>query len=155
MKIDWWNLGWERKSFKGNSGSFWKRRLWILQWRVISDEICAHHHDPENKRQSMEYHHKESPAPKKFKTKASAGKSMFTAFWNSDGMVLTCWPEKVTQCTQKGYNETLKKSQKTHHEKGGRNLLCLPSTRQCQASNKCRHNWCHWKFGVYRLPHPA
>ena len=61
--------------------------------------------------------------------------------------------KKVLQWTQKGYNE--KKSQKTNHEKGGRYLLYLPSTRQCQASNKCRHNWCHWKFGVYRLPHPA
>jgi hypothetical protein len=40
---------------------------------VIGDETWANHYDPENKRQSMEYHHKESSAPKKFKTKASAG----------------------------------------------------------------------------------
>jgi hypothetical protein len=36
--------------------------------------------DPENKRESMEYHHKESPAPKEFKTKPSAEKFMFTVF---------------------------------------------------------------------------
>jgi len=39
---------------------------------VIGDETWAHYDDPENKRQSMKYHHKESPAPKKFKTKALA-----------------------------------------------------------------------------------
>jgi hypothetical protein len=38
---------------------------------VVGDETWAHH-DPENKRQSMEYRHKESPAPKKFKNKALA-----------------------------------------------------------------------------------
>jgi len=60
-------------SFEGNSGSFVKRRLRILWWTVIGDKNWAHHYDPENKRRSMEYHHKESPAPKKFKTKALAG----------------------------------------------------------------------------------
>jgi hypothetical protein len=36
----------------------------------------------------MEYHHKGSPTQKKSKTKASAGKVMWTAFWNSEGVVL-------------------------------------------------------------------
>jgi hypothetical protein len=40
---------------------------------VTGDKTWAHYYDPENKRQSMEYRHKESPPPKKFKTKASAG----------------------------------------------------------------------------------
>ena len=80
---------------------------------------------------------------------------MLTVFWNSDGIVLTCWPGKCAKVNSKCYYETLKKSQKTHHKKGGRNLLRLAWTSQCQASNKCCHNWCHCKFGVYRLPHPA
>jgi hypothetical protein len=42
----------------------------------------------------MEYHHRGLPAPKKFKTKASAGKFMLTVFWNSEGVVLTDFLEK-------------------------------------------------------------
>jgi hypothetical protein len=153
-KIDWRNEGWKSNSFKGTSGSFWKRRLGILWWPVIGDETWAHHHDPENKRQSMEYHHKESPAPKKFKTKALAvgHANCILELWWYCAHLLTrkrCYSElKMLQWNPK-------KSQKTNHKKGGRNLLCLASTRQCQASNKCCHNWCHWKFGVYRLPHPT
>jgi histone-lysine N-methyltransferase SETMAR len=37
----------------------------FLRRIVIGDETCVHHYDPENKRQSMEYRHKESPAPTK------------------------------------------------------------------------------------------
>jgi hypothetical protein len=42
----------------------------------------------------MEYHHKGSPAPKKFKTKASDGKVMLTAFWNSERVVLIHFLDK-------------------------------------------------------------
>jgi hypothetical protein len=42
----------------------------------------------------MKYHHKGLPAPKNFKTKASAGKVMLTVFWNSEGVVLTDFQEK-------------------------------------------------------------
>jgi Transposase. len=38
-----------------------------------------------------------SRASKKFKTKASVGKLMFTVFWNSEGVVLTGLLEKVLQ----------------------------------------------------------
>jgi hypothetical protein len=45
-------------------------------WRIVTgDETWVHHYDPENKTQSMKHPHKGSPAPKKFKTKASAQKS--------------------------------------------------------------------------------
>jgi hypothetical protein len=47
------------------------------------------HYDPDNKRQSMEYHHKGSPAPNKLKTRAPAEKVMLTVFLNSEGVVLT------------------------------------------------------------------
>ena len=35
---------------------------------ITGDETWVHRYDPENKRQSMEYRHKESPQPKIFKT---------------------------------------------------------------------------------------
>ena len=39
-----------------------------------------------------------------------------------------------------------KNTEKVHHNKGGRNGWCLASTRQCQASHRCHHNWCHCTF---------
>jgi len=44
----------------------------FLKKIITGDETWAHRYDPENKRQSMEYCHKESPQPKKFKTQALA-----------------------------------------------------------------------------------
>ena len=40
----------------------------FLKKIIKGDETWVYHYDPENKRQSMEYRHKESPQPKKFKT---------------------------------------------------------------------------------------
>ena len=56
----------------------------------------------------MEYCHKESPQPKKFKTQASAGKIMLTVFfWNSERVVLTEFLEKQTTINSQRYTETL------------------------------------------------
>jgi hypothetical protein len=73
------------------------RKTLLLNLESLNKEwatLWVHHYDPENKRQFMEYHHKGSSEPKKFKTKASAGKVMLTVFWDSEGVVLTDFPEK-------------------------------------------------------------
>ena len=59
----------------------------FLKKIITGDETWVHYYDPKNKGQSMEYRHKESPQPKKFKTQASAGKIMLTVFWNSERVV--------------------------------------------------------------------
>jgi histone-lysine N-methyltransferase SETMAR len=74
---------------------------------VTGDESWVHYYDPENKRQSMEYRHKDSPAPKKFHVQASAGKLMFTVFWDVDGCVLTEFLEKGTTINSIRYIQTL------------------------------------------------
>jgi len=61
----------------------------FLKKIITGDETWVHHYDPENKRQSMEYRHKESPQPKKFKTHASAGKVTLTVFLEF-GMCCSC-----------------------------------------------------------------
>jgi hypothetical protein len=58
------------------------------------DGTWVHHYDPENKKQSMVHCHKESPAPKNFKTTASAGKVMLTELWNPKCVLLTDFQEK-------------------------------------------------------------
>ena len=75
---------------------FEKEGGYFLKKIVTGDETWVHHYDPEKKRQSMEYRHKESPQPKKFKTQASAGKVMLTVFWNSERVVLADFLEKET-----------------------------------------------------------
>ena len=59
----------------------------FLQRIVTGDECWVHHYDPECKAQSMEYRHKTSPSPRKFKVVASARKVLFTVFWDMEGVV--------------------------------------------------------------------
>ncbi|GFO04854.1 histone-lysine N-methyltransferase SETMAR [Plakobranchus ocellatus] len=59
----------------------------FLQRNLTGDESWVHHYDPECKAQSMEYRHKTSPRPRKFKVVASARKALFTVFWDMEGVV--------------------------------------------------------------------
>ena len=60
----------------------------FLFWIVTSDKTWTHHYELETKRQSMEWHHPQSPRKKKFKTTPSAGQVTFTIFWDIDGVIL-------------------------------------------------------------------
>jgi len=75
-------------------GHFEEKGVRFIWPTAIGDETWIHHYDPENKKQSMVYCHKESPSPKKFKTKASAGKVMLTVFGNPKRVLLTDFLEK-------------------------------------------------------------
>jgi hypothetical protein len=55
--------------------------------RVTADEAWVHHYEPESRHQSMEYHHKRSPAKKKIKTQVLDGKVKATTFWNRHGVI--------------------------------------------------------------------
>ena len=55
---------------------------------VKGDESRVYHYEAESKRQPMEWKNPSSPANKKFKTQASAGKVMLTIFWNVNGPIL-------------------------------------------------------------------
>ena len=60
----------------------------FLGWLVTGDETWIHHYDPETKQQSMEWRHKNSPPPVKFKVQPSAGKIMSTIFWDAEGIIM-------------------------------------------------------------------
>ena len=55
---------------------------------VAGDETWAHHYEPETKKQSVEWHHRQSPRKKKFKTIPSVGRVMITVFCDIDGVIL-------------------------------------------------------------------
>ncbi|GFV50619.1 histone-lysine N-methyltransferase SETMAR [Trichonephila clavipes] len=49
---------------------------------VTGDETWCHHYEPETKRDSMQWKHASSPPPKKFRAVMSAGKVLFTVFFD-------------------------------------------------------------------------
>lgn len=71
----------------------------ILQKIVTGDETWVHHYDPESKQESMQWHIKGTPHPKKFKVMPSAGKVMATIFWDCDGILLIDYKEKGVNIT--------------------------------------------------------
>ena len=103
----------------------------FLKKIITGDETWVHHYDPENKRQSVEYCHKESPQPKRFKTQASAGKVMLTVFWNSECVVLADFHEKETTINSQRYIEALTALKRRIERTGIRNetLLQLDNAR--------------------------
>ena len=61
---------------------------------VTQDETWVHHFDPETKSRSMQWKHKDSPAPKKFKVTASSGKVMASVFWDAEGVIMVDFLKK-------------------------------------------------------------
>jgi hypothetical protein len=79
---------------------------------VIGDATWVHHFEQETKRQSLEWHHPQSPRKKKFKTAPSAGKVMVTVFWDCDEVLLVdVMPRGVTTDSE-AYISTLKQLKK-------------------------------------------
>jgi len=76
---------------------------------ITGDETWAHHYEPEMKRQSMEWHHPQSPRKKKFKTTPSAGKHMITVFWDIDGAILVDVMARGETINSDAYIKTLQK----------------------------------------------
>jgi histone-lysine N-methyltransferase SETMAR len=79
----------------------------FLHRTVTGDESWVYHYEPESKRQSMHWNHPSSPANKKFKTQASAGKVMLTIFWDVSGPILVHFQEKGQTVTCVRYSDML------------------------------------------------
>jgi len=101
----------------------------------------------------MEYRHKESPQPKKFKTQASAGKVTLTVFWNSERVVLADFLEKETTVNCQRYIETITALKRRIERIGIRNDTLL------QHDNARPHTSAATREAIQRLdfsvlPHP-
>ena len=79
----------------------------FLRSIITGDESWVHHYDPESKMQSMQYRHKNSPAPKKFKVVALARKVLQTIFWDMEGIVHIEFLEQGTTINSERYVSTL------------------------------------------------
>lgn len=84
---------------------------------VTEDETWVHCYDPETKLQSMQWKHKGSPPPKKFKVTPSAGKVMATVSWDKDGVLLVEYMEHKKTITGDAYASTLRNLREAIKEK--------------------------------------
>jgi histone-lysine N-methyltransferase SETMAR len=66
----------------------------FLDRLVTQDEVWVHYYAPTPKRLSMQWCHKGSPPPRKFKAVPSAGKVMASIFWDSKGILMIDYLEK-------------------------------------------------------------
>jgi len=76
---------------------------------VTGNESWFHYFDPETKRQSMEWHHLDSPTKKKPKTVPSPKNIMGTVFWDAEGCILIKFREPGKTINAACYVQTLLK----------------------------------------------
>jgi len=81
----------------------------MLERIVTGDETWVHHYQPESKQTSMQWKHKDSPTPTKFKVVPSAGKVMATVFWDMKGVLLTEFHEHGKSVTAESYCNLLQR----------------------------------------------
>ena len=75
---------------------------------LTQDECWVHHFEPETKRQSMQWKHSTSPAPKKAKVVPSAGKVMTSVFWDAKGIVFIEYLQKGKTINEEYYAKLLR-----------------------------------------------
>ena len=79
----------------------------FVEHLVTGDETWIHHWDPESKQESMQWKHRGSPPPKKFRTRPSAGKIMATIFWDGKGILHIDYMSHKTTITSQYYADLL------------------------------------------------
>lgn len=81
----------------------------MLERIVTGDETWVHHYQPESKQASMQWKHKDSPTPTKFRVVPSAGKVMATVFWDMKGVLLIEFQERGRSVTAASYCSLLER----------------------------------------------
>ena len=103
---------------------FFKMMKSIFFSRILTgDETWIHHWDPETKQNSMQWKHKDSPPPKKFKTQPSAGQIMASIFWDNQGVLVIKYMPHKTTITRQVYADTLKEIRENIKEKKTRKVV--------------------------------
>lgn len=94
-----------------------EQREKVMAQIVTGDETWVYHYEPESKQESMQWHKKGTPPPKKYKVSQSAGKIMATIFWDIEGILLIDYKERGVSITGEYYASLLEKLKEAIKEK--------------------------------------
>lgn len=89
----------------------------VIESIVTGDETMVLYYDPTSKRDSMEWHRKGEPAPKKAKVTQSTKKVMATIFWDCEGILLIDFKERNTVINATYYSNLLRQLRQAIIEK--------------------------------------
>lgn len=130
----------------------------ILNRIVTGDESWVHHFVPSSKQDSMVWKKAEEPAPKKFKTVASAGKVMVTVFWDHLGPIHVEFMEKgsTRTITSNTYCETLKRLRKAIKDRRpgllSSGVILIHDNARPHSANQTKQLLQSFKWDIF--PHP-
>ena len=126
----------------------------FLEKVVTRDESWVHHFDQESKVQSMEYRHKTSPSPRKFKVIASARKVLLTIFWDMKGVVHMEFLKQGHTVNSEKYISTLRTLKaRLRRVRSGRNSILQHDNGHPHTSRQTQNALAQLKLPA--LPHPA
>lgn len=80
----------------------------VMESLVTGDETMVLYYDPLSRRESMEWHRKGEPVPKKAKVVQSTKKIMATIFWDCNGILLIDFKERNTTVNAQYYANLLR-----------------------------------------------
>ena len=92
------------------------KKLFIERY-VTMVQTWIHHYDPETKIQSIQWKHKGSPTPKKFKVLPSAGKVLLSVSWDAQGVIMVDYLQRGATITGLYYADLIHKLQDAIEEK--------------------------------------
>lgn len=128
----------------------------VMDRIVTGDETWVHHYEPESKQESMQWHKKGTPPPKKFKVSQSAGKIMATVFWDTEGILLIDYKDRGVTITGQYYaslldrlKEAIKEKRRGKLSKGVLLLHDNAPVHTCHVATAAIH-----RCGFEKLNHP-
>lgn len=124
----------------------------VMDQIVTGDETWVHHYEPE----SMQWHKKGTPSPKKFKVAQSAGKIQATVFWDIKGILLIDYKERVVTITGQYYASLLERLKEAIKEKrkGKLSKGCASFARQRTCSHGPCCDGCHSPLWIRIIESP-
>ena len=126
----------------------------FLERVVTGDESWVHHFDPESKVQSMEYRHKTSPSPRKFKVIASERKVLLTIFLDMKGVIHMEFLKQGHTVNSEKYISTLRTLKaRLRRVRSGRDSILQHVNARPHTSRQTQDALAQLKLPA--LPHPA
>jgi len=125
---------------------------------VTTDKTSLYHCDLVTKQQSMEWRHRGSPQPKKFRVQKSAGKVLASIFWDQDGILLIEYLPKGQTINAEYYSsplvqlkDILKENTTGRSPRGSCSCMTMP---RLTGHLQPRRNWPTWASNVL-ITHPT